>query len=138
MKTAFQGDLGLVDKYYEGPPQQSPKLSFSEISGSGFKLEDLFRVTSYISTATFDHSLFGLTNARAALATSFFVGFGSFIALILIIAGIRGAYLVSRKRSNRSGYNDLASAQRFVIRSSDEIEESNFSKEFPSISKSQV
>ncbi|OII74790.1 uncharacterized protein cubi_00343 [Cryptosporidium ubiquitum] len=135
MKTAFQGELNLMNNYYEGPPQQTPRLLASESKISDVNFNSLFRVTSAIVTSSgFDYSLFGITNARAALATSYFIGLGSFIGFIMIIALIRIIYFVSKRRNSRANYSNLNS-QRFVVRSSDDIASSNYgSNEFPAIS----
>ncbi|KAH8584850.1 uncharacterized protein ELE39_000801 [Cryptosporidium sp. chipmunk genotype I] len=135
MKTAFQGELNLMNNYYEGPPQQSPRLSVSEPGVSGFSLSDIFKVTSAITASSgFDHSLFGITNARAAMATSYFIGLGSFIGFVMLIALIRIIYFAAKRRNSRANYSN-PNSQRFVVRSSDDIVSNNYgSDEFPAIS----
>ncbi|EAK88308.1 hypothetical protein [Cryptosporidium parvum Iowa II] len=132
MKTAFQGELNLMNNYYEGPPQQSPRLSALDAGATGFSLNEIFKVATFATS--FDHSLFGITNARAAMATSYFIGLGSFIGFIILIALIRIIYFAAKKRNSRSEYTN-PNSQRFVVRSSDDIVSNNFgSDKFPAIS----
>lgn len=134
MKTAFQGELNLMNNYYEGPPQQTTISLSSNSENSRFSFESLFKITSNIATSDFDYSLFGITNARASLATSYFIGLGSFIGFVMVIALIRIIYLISKRRNSRANYGNLNS-QRFVVRSSDDIVSNNYgSDEFPATS----
>ncbi|KAJ1609001.1 hypothetical protein OJ253_1725 [Cryptosporidium canis] len=134
MKTAFKEELSLMNNYYDGPPQQSPRLMASESEVSGFSMDSIFKVTSVLSGSDFDYGLFGIADARASLATSYFIGFGSFIGFILVIALIRGIYLASKRRRDRSEYTN-PNSERFIVRSSDDVVSNNYgSEEFPAIS----
>lgn len=136
MKTAFQGDLSLVNNYYDGPPRQSSMLTASEPEVSGFNFGSFFKITSILTTSSgFDYGLFGIADAKASLAASYFIGLGSFIGFILIVASIRAIYLASKNRNNRSDYTN-PNSQRFVVRSSDDIISNNYGSErFPDISR---
>lgn len=137
MKTAFQGELNLMNNYYDGPPRQSSRLAASDSEALGFNFDSFFRITSILRTSGFDYGLFGIADAKASLAASYFIGLGSFIGFILIVALIRGIYLASKRRNNRSNYSN-PNSQRFVVRSSDDIPNNYGSDKFPAISTSRT
>ncbi|KAH8740359.1 hypothetical protein FG386_002871 [Cryptosporidium ryanae] len=105
MKTAFYGEYKLQDNYLDVLSGQSSTLANDVVfEGSGISLSEIFEIVSSVTVSTgLSHSLFGISDAKTALTVSYFIGLGSFIGFIILIALFRGIYLLIRnKRRNRN------------------------------------
>ena len=108
MKTSFHAEYKLQDDYFELLPGQSGTLNKDILSQvHGINLTDIFEIISSLTVETgFTHSLFGISDARTALIVSYFVGLGSFMGFVSLIALFRGIYLLIKNKRRRRAMND--------------------------------
>ncbi|KAL7066328.1 hypothetical protein ACR3K2_32310 [Cryptosporidium serpentis] len=126
MKTEFDRDLSILDSLVsESSFATNFLVSLNNAASIGIGSKVLL-TSSSTANSVISYGIFGLSNPKAALAASFFIGFGGFLSFLLIIALFRYLYIVIhsfRYRSNHSG-------NRFIVRSSENITNIYVTKEF--------